>query len=91
MNQKEHWENIYETKSVDGVSWYAPHLQRSLELIDSLKLDLGAPIIDIGAGASSLAADLITRGYRNLTVLDISQSALDQACTGLAYKYATVN
>jgi hypothetical protein len=36
----------------------------------------GVPIIDIGAGASRLADNLIIAGYSDLTLLDISEVAL---------------
>jgi hypothetical protein len=33
MTTKSHWESVYETKSADAVSWYAPHLNTSLQYI----------------------------------------------------------
>jgi ubiquinone/menaquinone biosynthesis C-methylase UbiE len=59
------------------VSWYRPHLDRSLALIESASPDRSARIIDIGGGESTLVDDLLVRGYRNLTILDVSQTALD--------------
>jgi len=77
MNPQEHWETIYKTKPPDQVSWYRPHLETSLALIELASPDRSASIIDVGAGESSLVDDLIIRGYRNLAVLDISQTALE--------------
>lgn len=74
---KEHWESVYATKPSDRVSWYRPHLDRSLAFIEAARLPPDAPIIDIGAGASTLVDDLLDRGFTNLTVLDLSQKALD--------------
>ena len=78
MDKKEHWETIYANKQTDEVSWYAPHLESSLKLIESAKLGREAAIIDIGGGASTLVDDLLKRGYRNITVLDISSKALEK-------------
>jgi SAM-dependent methyltransferase len=76
---QEHWETIYRTKSPDRVSWFRPHLETSLALIERAAHRRSAPIIDVGGGASTLIDDLIQRGYRNLTILDISQAALAAA------------
>ena len=73
---KTHWENIYITKSSKDLSWYTPHLAKSLELILGLGLPKDAPIIDVGGGASTLPDDLLVKGFKNITVLDISGEAL---------------
>jgi SAM-dependent methyltransferase len=74
-----HWENVYRTKAPDAVSWYRPHLERSLELIKDAAPNRSASIIDVGGGESTLVDDLLAFGYRNLTILDVSQMALDVA------------
>jgi SAM-dependent methyltransferase len=66
------------------LSWYRPHLETSLALIERLASSLSAPIIDVGGGASTLVDDLLLRGYENVTVLDISKTALDIARRRLA-------
>jgi 2-polyprenyl-3-methyl-5-hydroxy-6-metoxy-1,4-benzoquinol methylase len=83
MNAGAHWEKVYSTIAPDAVSWYCPHLETSLDLIARAALGCSASIIDVGAGASTLVDDLIARGYENVTVLDISQTALDLAKTRL--------
>jgi 2-polyprenyl-3-methyl-5-hydroxy-6-metoxy-1,4-benzoquinol methylase len=83
MDPREHWERIYGTKPPDQVSWYRPHLETSLTLIERVAPDRSAAIIDVGGGASTLVDDLIARGHRNVTVLDISQAALGIARTRL--------
>ena len=60
------------------MSWYEPTPRVSLELIESLGLQLDAPVIDIGGGASLLAGELVARGYVDVSVLDISDVALAQ-------------
>lgn len=77
MNTREHWEQIYGTKAPDQVSWYSPHLETSLALIERASPSKMAAILDLGGGASTLADDLLARGYENLTVLDISNAAID--------------
>ncbi len=72
---KSHWESIYKTKSSKDVSWYAPHLAKSLHIIRSLGLRKDAEIIDVGGGASTLPDDLLSEGYENITALDIASEA----------------
>jgi len=77
MNAQEHWERIYSTKASDQVSWYAPHLNLSIELIERTSVPRTAAIIDVGGGESTLVDDLLARGYEDVSVLDISQTAID--------------
>ncbi|MBI3602809.1 MAG: class I SAM-dependent methyltransferase [Candidatus Omnitrophica bacterium] len=76
FDPKTHWENIYKTKSSKDVSWYTPHLEESFRMIRDLGLSKDAEIIDVGGGASTLPDDLLTEGYKNITVLDISSEAI---------------
>lgn len=79
MTSKEHWERIYREQSVQDLSWHQAHADRSLHLIAASGAARDAAIIDVGGGASSLAADLLARGYTNLWVLDVSATALAAA------------
>lgn len=79
MEQQAHWEHVYQTKAADAVSWYRPHLERSLELIRRSAPDFSAAVIDVGGGESTLVDDLLAAGYRDVTVLDISVTALEVA------------
>jgi SAM-dependent methyltransferase len=76
MNQKDHWEQVYSTRLIQKLGWYEPHLQTSLSWIKGLNLAVGAPVIDVGGGASTLVDDLLEEGYRSITVLDISEKAV---------------
>ena len=76
MDTQSHWDKIYTQKAPDQVSWYRPHLEASLALIEQAGAGLSASIIDVGAGESTLVDDLLARGYSNLTILDISQAAI---------------
>ena len=77
MDTKTHWEKVYTTKAPDAVSWYRPHLETSLALIVRAADARTASIIDIGGGESTLVDDLLARGYENITVLDVSQTAIE--------------
>lgn len=79
MTTKAHWENVYQTKAVDEVSWYRPHLETSLRLIEYAAPDRDSAIIDVGGGEATLVDDLVGRGYRHVTVLDISPAAIEVA------------
>ena len=79
MNETSHWERVFREKQPTEVSWYRPHLELSIELIEAACPDRNAPVLDVGGGASTLVDDLLTGGYRSLTVVDISMSALEIA------------
>jgi len=77
---QQHWEHVYESKAPDQVSWFRPHLETSITLIErAIQGNRDASFIDVGAGASTLVDDLVGRGYRDVTILDISATALDVA------------
>ncbi|WP_374464848.1 class I SAM-dependent methyltransferase [Chryseobacterium sp.] len=78
-DNKNHWENVYETKNPDQVSWTQKKPQTSLDFITSSGLGKDASIIDIGGGDSNLVDFLLEEGYENITVLDISAKALEKA------------
>jgi SAM-dependent methyltransferase len=77
MNGKDHWEKIYTSKGANEVSWFRPHLERSLTFLEAARVGRRAAVIDVGGDASTFVDDLLDRGYENLTVLDLSQTALD--------------
>jgi ubiquinone/menaquinone biosynthesis C-methylase UbiE len=77
VDAKKHWEKVYTTKAPESVSWYRAHLETSLALIERGAVARSSSIIDIGGGESTLVDDLLLRGYKNLTVLDVSQTAIE--------------
>jgi len=79
MSSKEHWDSVYRTRGSEQVSWYQPHLDRSLAFLEATGLGRDARVIDVGGGASTFVDDLLDRGYTNVTVLDLSAAALDVA------------
>ncbi len=88
---KQHWESVYQTKRPTEVSWYRPHLEVSLQLIEHAVPSRNARIIDVGAGESTLVDDLLVRGYRDLDALDLSTTALDVARARLGADVSRVN
>lgn len=79
MPNKDHWEHVYASKPIQGVSWFQEHAERSLDLIRRTGVSTDATIIDVGGGASTLVDDLLAMGFTSLTVLDLSASALEAA------------
>ncbi len=76
MNRRSHWENVYTTKGHDQVSWFREHLDTSLRMIVGTGVEKDAAIIDIGGGASTLVDDLLDHGFADVSVLDISSTAI---------------
>jgi SAM-dependent methyltransferase len=76
MDARAHWDTIYRKNAPEQVSWYQPHLETSLSLIEQTGAGPHASLIDVGAGESTLVDDLLARGYSQLTVLDISSAAI---------------
>lgn len=79
MSQRDHWESLYRRKDSNEVSWYRPHLERSLHFIDRANLPRDAAVLDVGGGSSTLVDDLLDRGCRNVSVLDLSEAAIARA------------
>jgi ubiquinone/menaquinone biosynthesis C-methylase UbiE len=90
MSNQQHWETVYTGKAADRVSWYRPHLDESLRFVEAARIDTTAAIIDVGGGASTFVDDLLDRGYSNLTVLDVSASALETAKRRLGARASAV-
>ena len=78
-DRQAHWQQVYETKATDAVSWYQPVPQPSADLLQLAGADAESGIIDIGGGASTLVDWLLDNGFRDVTVLDLSDAALAAA------------
>ena len=83
---KEHWEHIYKTKNHKQVGWYQESPGISIELLSKINAQPTQSIIDVGCGASVLVDKLIQQGYKNITLLDLSEEALSSIKTRLADK-----
>ncbi|HQR93926.1 MAG: SAM-dependent methyltransferase [Sphingobacteriia bacterium 39-39-8] len=79
FDKKAHWDKIYQTKSLNEVSWFQPKPETSLHFFNEFNVDTTASIIDIGGGDSLLVDHLLDLGYQHITVLDISATALERA------------
>ena len=89
--EKKHWDTIYTTKQANEVSWTQEVPETSLNFIHAVDLPKTASIVDIGGGDSKLVDYLLQEGYENITVLDISEKALDRAKLRLGEKANKVN
>src|ERR1044072_727713 len=72
MGTPEHWDAIYGKRPATEVSWYRPHLERSLRFVEQARLRADAAMLDGGGGASTLVGDLLDRGFTNLHALALA-------------------
>jgi 2-polyprenyl-3-methyl-5-hydroxy-6-metoxy-1,4-benzoquinol methylase len=75
-DRQAHWENVYATKDENAVSWFQEKPDISLDLVRATGVSATASIIDIGGGASRLVDALLDKGFKTVTVLDLSEKAL---------------
>jgi len=90
MDRAAHWDAVYRAKGETGVGWYQPRATVSLDLIRRVAPRLTTPIIDVGAGASTLVDGLLDAGYADVTALDITPSGLGLAQRRLGERAACV-
>jgi trans-aconitate methyltransferase len=90
FDRKKHWENIYQTKELKDVSWFQPTPETSLDFFKQFNVPTTAKVIDIGGGDSFLVDHLLDLGYQDISVLDISASAIDRAKQRLGEKAKNV-
>ena len=79
LNNKNHWNNIYSTRESNYLSWYEQLPSSSLNFIEELEIQPTGKIIDIGGGDSLLVDHLLDSGYQDITILDISEVALERS------------
>lgn len=91
MNTSRHWNNVYNTKAEDEVSWFQPYPKTSMEFVELFNLPLTANIIDIGGGDSHFVDALLDKGYKNIHILDISIKAIERAKQRLGAKASKVH
>ncbi|MVT00315.1 class I SAM-dependent methyltransferase [Devosia marina] len=77
--RQDHWQGVYSTKGEEEVSWFEESPAYSLGLLDAAGLGQEHALVDIGGGASRLVDALVARGQAWVSVLDLSQAALDIA------------
>lgn len=79
LSRKQHWEAVYQHKVLEQASWYQATPDTALFFLQFYQLPGTARIIDIGGGDSLLADHLLDLGYGHVSVLDISEKALERA------------
>ena len=91
MSIKSHWEKIYKEKSPQEVSWTQEIPSTSITFFNEFNLNKTSPIIDVGGGESKFVDYLIDKGYQDVSVLDISENAINRAQDRLGEKAKNVN
>jgi len=87
MGEKIHWEKIYQTKKIDGVSWFQETPTESIELIQKYSNNSSDKIIDVGCGKGFLADNLLESKFKDITLVDISSNALFEINNRLKNQY----
>ena len=90
-SRKDHWNNVYSKKQPHEVSWTQEIPETSLDFIHSFKLEKSAKIIDIGGGDGKLVDYLLEEGFEDVSVLDISEKAIERARHRLGERASKVN
>ena len=90
MEKKNHWESVYQNKNFKDTSWFQEVPSTSIAFLESLKLDKSAKIIDIGGGESRFVNYLLDKGFENISVLDISTTAIEKKKQELGSKSITI-
>lgn len=86
MNEamKNHWDKVYDSAEITRLGWYEKDAKQSYDLIEKCSLDKDATILDVGAGATTLTGKLLSAGYNNIILTDISGNALEMLASGLS-------
>ena len=90
MEKKNHWDLVYQNKDFQNTSWFQEVPSTSIAFLESLKLDKSAKIIDIGGGESRFVNYLLDKGFENISVLDISATAIEKKKRELGAKSTTI-
>ena len=91
MSNKNHWEKIYIEKNPNEVSWTQEVPDTSINFFNSFNLDKSSPIIDIGGGESRFVDYLIENGFNNISILDISENAINRVRERLGKNSKRIN
>lgn len=91
MDKKSHWENVFETKARNEVSWFQEYPKTSVDFFINNSIPKEAKIIEVGGGDSALVDVLLELGYTNITVLDISENAINRLKKRLGDKANAIN
>ncbi len=87
-----HWNNAYQKNPLTNLGWYEEKSEQSFNLIEACNLPKDALLFNAGAGATTLISDLLSAGYTNIMVNDISSVALSELKKNIHIrKHASVN
>lgn len=75
-DRQRHWDAVYEGRDDASLSWFQDEPTVSLDVIDVLGVARDNSVIDVGGGASRLVDRLLSRGFNDVSVLDVAESAL---------------
>lgn len=87
----EHWNDVHAKRAPDAVSWYQASPNFSLELMEAASVRRDAPVVDVGAGASTLVDALLARGFTDVTLLDVAEAAFDRTRARLGARASAVH
>lgn len=76
MNYKAHWNSVYDSKTDEQLGWYESLPEKTMQLIEDCNLKPNATILNVGAGTTTLIDEFLKRGFTNIIVNDLSESAL---------------
>jgi hypothetical protein len=62
VDAQAHWEQLYQERKPEQLSWYQRTPGFSLALIEEASLGLVAAVLDVGGGTSKLAGHLVAAG-----------------------------
>jgi len=79
MNRKTHWERIHTEKEPQDLTWFQEAPTVTVQMLESTGATPQSPVIDVGGGTARLVDHLVANGYESVTVLDISNAALDHS------------
>lgn len=85
-----HWDAAH-AQGDDTRSWYEAHPDMSLRMLGAAGVSAADALIDVSGGASPLTGVLLDRGFRDLTVLDISAAGMQHARDRLGSRAAQVH
>ncbi|MBI9068854.1 MAG: methyltransferase domain-containing protein [Salinivirgaceae bacterium] len=95
MKIRDYWNKIYAQKNDNEVSWYQSNPETSVALVQKYTNNKTGNIIDIGSGNSEFSKSLFALGYKSLSMLDISEEAIERSraklmkCRGIHDFYTT--
>lgn len=88
--KNKYWDEVYQNKKEDEVSWFQEIPKTSLELIEEFEVHRSDKIIDIGGGDSRLVDSLLDLRFKDITILDISEVALERCKARLGNRSTSV-